>query len=167
MGMYNNLNDIVRVFRNDETLIRLLYYPPVDIVENTVDPLSDTTILPNILEMDDDTIWNIIDLRLKTFPKDDDLVCDPICRLYVYAGRRFPNSNYKMASQQIIVDILCHKYFEKDLRSMRLSDRINELLVEERITGMSKIDYVDGSPISAPNDYVGYRHIYQFGSTRS
>ena len=60
-----------------------------------------------------------------------------------------------MADQEIVIDILCHSDFENgDLRSMRIADRVNELIALERITGMGKIDYVLGSRINAPKDYV-------------
>lgn len=162
MGMFNNLKDIVKVFRFDEQLLRLLYYPPKDIVKNVKDPLDDS--LPNVLDIDAD--WQIRDRRIMLIPKAEDLVEESLCRIYLYAGRRRPTKNYQVASQEVIVDILCHNSFEKDLRSMKISDRINDLLVDESITGISKIDYVDGDIINAPADYVGYRHVYVFGSVK-
>ena len=166
MGMYQNLKDIVRVFRYDETLLRLLYYPIKDITSNTKDPLDNS--LQDILRMSESTIWEIRDKSIFLTSKSDDLELEPLCRIYLYAGRRRSDRNsYIMASQEITVDIFCHSEFEKDLRSLRISDRINELLVDERITGFGKIEYVSGYPIQAPNDYVAYRHIYEFGSSNS
>lgn len=164
MSMFKNLRDIVKLFRFDETLLRLLHYPPEDIAKNVKDPLSPT--LPNVLEID--TTWSIRDKHIFLVPKADDLVTTPICRIYLYAGRRQPQTrgSFAVANQEVIVDILCHMDFEKDLRSMRISDRINELLVMERVTGLGKMDYVDGRPISAPSGYVGYQHVYEFGSSK-
>lgn len=160
MGMYDNLKDIVKVFRFDETLLRLLYYPPLDLTKGTKDPLDVT--LPNVMEMDLEELWAIRDKRIMSTRKADDLEQEPLCRIYLYAGRRKPvNGGYVYANQQIIVDILCHMDFEKDLRSMRISDRIEELLVKQRVTGISKILYVDGGQINAPEDYVGYSHIFE------
>lgn len=163
MGMYDNLQDIVKVFRFDETLLRLLYYPPEDIKNKIKDPLDES--LEDMLVVDED--WSIRDKRIMLVPKSDDLVDDPLCRIYLYAGRRSPqNRNFQTANQEIIVDILCHNNFEKDLRSMRISDRINELLVHERVTGMGKIDYMNGNQITSPTNYVGYRHSYEFVVTK-
>lgn len=163
MGMYDNLKDIVKIFRFDETLLRLLYYPPKDIANNIKDPLDDS--LDNVLDIDMD--WSIRDKRIMLIPKSDDLENNPLCRIYLYAGRRNPTRNYHVANQEVIIDILCHSDFEKDLRSMRISDRVNDLLFNERVTGLGKLDYEDGSPISAPLNFVGYRHVFKFGSTKS
>lgn len=162
MGMYDNLIDIVRLFHNDETLLRLLHYPPTN-YNDIADPLDNS--LNNIMDIDDD--WTIRDKVIMLAPKSDDLEDEPICRVYLYAGRRTPTKNYLVANQEIIVDILCHSNYEKDLRSMRISDRINELLFDERITGMGKVDYVGGGQISAPSNYVGYSHRYVLGNVKS
>ncbi|PLR99644.1 hypothetical protein [Bacillus sp. T33-2] len=163
MGMYDNLRDIVKVFRFDDILLRLLYYPPKDIAKGIKDPLDPS--LANVLAIDID--WTIRDKRIMLVPKSEDLATSPLCRIYLYAGRRSPSRNYHVAKQEVIVDILCHNDFEKDLRSMRISDRVNELLVLEHVTGLGKIDYVNGGGINAPSAYVGYRHVYEFGSTKS
>lgn len=164
--MYDNLRDIVKVFRNDEDLLRLLYYLPQDLVSNPFDPLDRR--LPNILMMNDDEMWEIRDKRIFLTSKSDDLVNEPICRLYVYAGNRRPDlNNYISANQEVTVDIFCNNDFEKDLRSLRISDRINELLIAERVTGIGKIDYVHGFPIPAPENYVAFRHVYDFWCTKS
>lgn len=165
MGMYDNIRDVVKVFRFDEELNRLLYYPPENMFSDppVLDPLDSS--LPNVLELDED--WAIRDDTIMTIAKADDLENKALCRVYIYAGRRNPQSqNYAAAHQELIIDVLCHSEFEKDLRSMRISDRVNQLLVHERITGLGKMDYSQGSPISAPNNYIGYRHIYSFGATK-
>lgn len=162
MSMYNNLIDIVKTFYNDETLLRLLHYPPTN-YNDIPDPLDKS--LPNITDTDDD--YSIRDYVIMLAPKTDDLESNPSCRLYLYAGRRTPTSNYVTANQEVIVDILCHNDYEKDLRSMKISDRVNELLFDSRVTGMAKIDYVGGSPIKAPSEYVGYSHKYVFVSSKN
>src|SRR5690554_3517644 len=145
MAMYDNFIDILNVIRNDETLLRLLYYSPENIATGVEDPLSPT--LPNVLEFDRKKLKKIRDERIVKSAKYDDLVVEkPICRLYVYLGRRSPqNNNYLVAKQQVIIDIFCHNDIENaDLRSSRISDRLNELLVLEPITGLGKMDYVNG-----------------------
>jgi hypothetical protein len=164
MGMYENLRDIVKVFRFDETLLRLLFYPAKDLAKNTDDPLDPN--LPNMLNKNEEVLWEIRDKRIYTTKKADDLENDPICRIYVYAGKRKPSMDYIIASQEVVVDIFCHNSYEKDMRSLRISDCVNDLLISERITGFGKVEYVQGFPFDAPNDYVAFRHIYKFGSTK-
>jgi hypothetical protein len=161
MSMRKSMSDIYKIFINDETLLRLLYYPPKNLATNTPDPLSPT--LTNILDMPLDEKWAIIDDRILLTPKTDDLTT-PKCRLLFYAGRRTTTSNYYYANQEIICDILVHFDYEKDQRSMWISDRINELLVRERITGIGKMDYIGGGQIRAVDNYVGYQNKYEFGS---
>ncbi|PGZ96949.1 hypothetical protein COE51_16390 [Bacillus pseudomycoides] len=167
MGMYQNFLDIMNVIYNDEDLLRLLYYPPANLGTDTLDPLDPC--LPNIKDMEVKTKWNIINERVMLTPKTDDLDSKAICRILIYAGRRRPNSgNYLMAHQHFVVDIVCHFSFENgDIRSTRISDRLNELLALQHITGIGKMDYYDGNQLSSPKEYVGYRHIYEFGSTKS
>lgn len=161
MSMYKNLIDIVQVFRHDEELLRLLHYEPENIAKKIPDPLDVS--LPNILDIDDD--WKIRDNVIKLVPKTSNLEEKPICRIYLYAGRRDGSTNnYLTAKQQIVVDVLCHTDFEQDIRSTRICDKVNDLLVHSRITGFGKIDYLEGTPISAPVDFIGYRNIYEVGS---
>ncbi|MEH7346009.1 hypothetical protein V7122_19385 [Bacillus sp. JJ1532] len=161
MSMYKNLIDIVRVFYHDEPLLRLLHYKPEDMAQRRLDPLDKS--LANILDIDKD--WVIRDKVFKLVPKSSNLEDEPICRIYLYAGRRERASgNYLHANQMVVVDILCHIDYEKDLRSCRIGDRINELIVDSNVTGFGKIRYVEGMPFAAPEDYVGYRHFYEVGN---
>lgn len=159
MGMYDILRDVVKVFRSDESLLRLLYYPAQNLITNTKDPLDAS--LPNILSMNEEKLWQIRDKTIYTISKGDDLETEPLCRIYLYAGRRNPDRNYLLANQEITVEIFIHNEYEKDLRSLRVSDRVNELLISQHITGIGKVEYVQGFPINAPNDYVAYRHNYE------
>jgi hypothetical protein len=162
MGMYDNLNDIVKTLYNDETLLRLLYYPPSNF-STIKDPLDDS--LPNILDTDED--WSIRDERIIPRYKSMDLENNELCRINVYAGNRTStNHNYQMANQDIIIDVFTHDFFERDIRSLRISDRLNEILIHTRTTGVTKIRYEEGRRIEAPNQYSGYRHFYSFESAK-
>lgn len=167
MGLYQNIKDILKVIYNDETLLRLLYYPAADLATDTLDPLDLS--LPNILSIELEQRWNIINLRVLMTPKDDDLDSVPICRLLIYIGNRSPhNANYLQANQQLVIDLFVHFNFEnKDVRTSRIADRLNQLLVEERITGIGKVNYTRGQPLPSPaKEYVAYRHVYEFGSVK-
>lgn len=160
MGMYDNILTIYQKLSNDEELLRLLYYPPEDIVKGIKDPLDSS--LPNILSLPVNKIYEIKNDRVKKTPKSDDLEDKQICRIYIYSGRRNPNNgNYLLADQKIIIDCLIHNSFQEgDLRLERVSDRINKLLVHGRIVGIGEMEYDDGDLISAPKEYIGFRHIY-------
>lgn len=163
MGMHQNINDVMKLFYYDETLLRLLYYPPTNFA-NIPDPLDDS--LEDMLVKDED--WSIRLDRIKTSDKSTDFENEPICRMYVYLGRREPEgNNFLVADQEVVVDIICHTDFENgDFRSTRISDRVNELLCQKRVTGFGKVKYASGNPIAAPDGYCGYRHIYEFGSLK-
>jgi hypothetical protein len=167
MGMYKNIQDILNVLWYDEELLRLLVYMPENILTNTPDPLDSS--LENILEKSIEEQWKIRNEVIMLTPKDDDLVENRKCRLFVYLGDREPNrGNYHIATQELVVDILCHSDFENgDMRTTRIGDRLNELFAMERVTGFGKTDYVRGTIISrTPSQYVGYRHIYSFGGMK-
>lgn len=162
MSMYQNFTDIINVLNFDEDLLRLLYYAPANLATNTPDPLDPS--LQNIKDMDEATQWQIRDERILFIPKTDDLTSDkPLCRLLVYAGRRNSSGNYLFADQELVIDIICHNSFENgDLRSKKISDRLYQLLVGTRINGIGRMDYYTGMPISSPNEYIGFRHVYEF-----
>jgi hypothetical protein len=163
MGMYDNMKDIIKVLKNDEILLRLLYYPVKNYNTNTPDPLDES--LENVLDMDASVLKEIREKRIMLIPKADDLTPEPLCRIYVYAGRRKPDKSYHYADQEIVVEVFCHNNFETDLRSMRINDRINELLINGRIvSGFGKIEYVRGHPIEAPMNYVAYQNVYEVGN---
>jgi hypothetical protein len=166
MGMYNDFLDIIKYLKSDEELNRLLYYPAEDLGNDVVDPLDVS--LPNVMNMDVEERSEIINKRIVKSAKYKDLEDDKICRLYVYAGRRLPeNNNYLFASQEVVIDILCHSDFENgDLRSLRISDRLNQLICNERIVGIGKMGFVGARQINAPYEYVGYQVIYDFGSLK-
>lgn len=158
MSMRKHMVDIYKVFSTDETLLRLLYYKP----ENAADDPLDSS-KPNILDMTDK--WDIIQDRIKTTSKVDDLDDEAKCRLLFYSAGRNGTNNYLVADQEIKIDLLVHYYFEDvDLRMSWICDRVNELMFDQRITGYGKVDFKNGKPISAPNGYVGYQLLYQFGS---
>jgi hypothetical protein len=159
----NHIKDTYKVLINSEELKRLLWYPPEDILTNTPPPLSPT--LPNISD-DEDLNWKIIDDRILLNSKSDDLVENKKCRIYLYSGSKNPSENSAVAVQDIIIDVLWHELFDKDLRSNSIEEVLSNLLNHKRITGIGKMKYADGDPISAPKNYQGYRHIFQVGTRK-
>ncbi|MCI1590397.1 hypothetical protein [Heyndrickxia oleronia] len=165
MGMHDNLFEVFNVLKNDEKLLRLLYYPPQDLAKNIPDPLDER--LKNIGEMESEKQALIRGEHIYFSPQADDLETKKICRLYLYAGKRRPTSNYLMADQEIVIDILCpFEYENGDMRSMKIADRINELVCLNRITGIGKVDYVYGNQVNALKDYVAYQHIFKVCSMK-
>jgi hypothetical protein len=98
--------------------------------------------------------------------KYKDLEKETICRLYVYAGSRRPaNNNYLSANQELVIDIMCHSDFENgDLRSLRISDRLNQLFCQSRIVGIGQMDFVGARQINAPYEYSGYQVIFEYST---
>jgi hypothetical protein len=157
MKMRQNLRDIYLMFINDEILLRLLYYPP----EDPLDPAKE-----DILSKSDK--WSIIDDRIVLTSKVDDLEEGSVekCRLLLFPGRRGNTNNYALANQEIVIDLLVHFKYEKDQRLEWISDRVNELICHEKVTGVGEMKFKDGNPISAPKNYIGYRLKYEFGSVK-
>lgn len=152
------------VLINNENLKRLLWYPPEDILTNTPNPLS--TSLPNISD-NEDLNWEVIEDRILLNSKSDDLVENKKCRLFLYLGNRRNDGNNKaVANQEIIIDVLWHESFESDFRFDQITKTLSKLLIGQKITGIGKMRYNDGKPISAPQNYQGYRHIYDIGSVK-
>jgi hypothetical protein len=157
------IKDVFMVLIGDEKLKRLLWYPPQNIKTNTPDPLSPT--LPDI-SSDETLNWQVIDDRILKNDKQDDLVNDPKCRLYLYLGSRDRTDNSSIASQKIIIDVLWHDLFDADERSQSIERELRRILVGKRITGIGKMKYYTGDPINAPQNYQGYRHVYEIGSLK-
>ena len=162
MGMYNDFLDIIKYLKSDEELLRLLYYPPEN-GNDVLDPLDAS--LPNIMDKDIEEKSEIVNKRIMKSAKYKDLENDSICRLYLYAGNRRPTSNYSSANQELVIDILCHSDFENgDLRSLRISDRLNQLFCQERLVGIGQMDFVGARQVNAPYEYTGYQVIFTYST---
>lgn len=160
MRMKDNLSDVYKVLTSDETLLRLLYYLPSSSLD---DPLS--TDKANILDMENH--WDIINNVIMPTFKTDDLNENPKCRLMVCPGNRNSTGNYLLSEQEIVFAIFVHIDFDKaDLRLSWICDRINELMNNKQITGIGKVRFLSGRPISIRGNiyYVGYELVYVFGS---
>jgi len=143
----------------DEELMRLLVYPAKHRLD---DPLSVDK--PNILEMGEDELWNLIDLHLVSAIKLDDLESNKICRVFYFAGDgRQTNSSYLFSNQEYNFDVLVpYEYQIKDKRLEMICDRLNELIFDKRIGGVGKTLFKRRHPINSPNGYLGFRLVYEF-----
>ena len=158
MGMRENFQAFYRVLTQDEVLLRLLHYKPSNALDNPLDPLK-----PDVLTHPDR--WEIVEDVIKNTPRTADLTTEPKARVMMYLGRRRKTRNYLMAAQEIIFDVLVHFDIEDvDQRMSWICDRINDLVFDERITGVSKVSYEDGIPFAAPEKYVAFRLTYTVGS---
>ena len=152
MSLQRNMLEIFEKLRNDEKLIRLLTLPARDDTKGIKEPLDQT--LPDILDKSNKTSLEINEIKddvIYKIPKIDDLEDRQICRIYAYPGkRRSNNGNFLYAS------------FEKgDLRSARIIDRLDEMFTLKNISGIGKMIYLDGDPIAAPKNYIGYKHLFK------
>ncbi|PAD85028.1 hypothetical protein CHH57_01580 [Niallia circulans] len=168
MGLYDDILNTFIHIRKDEDLLRLLTLKPENFAEGIPDPLSPT--LPNIIDKPPEELSDIQNKHIMKSVKVDDLEPIKLCRLFIYPGRRTPErNNYATADQEIHIDILCHVDYENgDFRSSRITDRLNDLLVNAKVKGVfGKLEYVGGNIISGvPRNYVGYKCVYEFGSFR-
>ncbi len=159
MEMREMLYDIFKKFTTNEKLLRLLYYKPSSGTDN---PLDSTK--PNILQMEINARWDIINDTIKSTKKVDDLDTTEKCRILFYPGRRNPKgNNYYVSDQTIVIDILTHTSFDEvDMRCVWIADHVNSLLHNETVTGGVKMLFRSGDQIGAPIGYVGYRLIYEY-----
>ena len=164
VALYNNMIDFYKVLIKDEPLMRLLYYPAKN---TTDDPLSKSK--PNLIDTD---IYrnDILKQRILRAPNADGLVenNEGICRICMYMGTSTRTENIYMFNQRIVFDIFVNiqKYEMVDSRSMRIIDRLNEIVNDEPVTGMGACTNVTFAPITAPVGYIGYTSEFMFGSTK-
>ncbi|STO12868.1 Uncharacterised protein [[Flavobacterium] thermophilum] len=157
MNLRKNLIDILNRISNDETLLRLLYYP--------VDPLNTSKL--DVKSLSDFSA--IKKERIFLSPKTNDLNDKAICRVCMYMGNRDNTQNKKVALQDVVFDVYAHidQYDKNDARALWICDRINEILHDEWITGVGKMESYRSLIIpNAPSGYIGYRMIFTFGSVK-
>ena len=164
MALYQNLVDFFNVIAKDEDLIRLLYYPAKNSLD---DPLAKSK--ANLFGTD---IYrnDILKQRILRAPKANELVDknEGICRICMYMGSSTRTFNNRTFNQRINFDVFVNidRYEIVDCRSMRIIDRLNHLVNNKPITGMGKVQSVTFAPIAAPEGYIGYTSEYMFGSTK-
>lgn len=155
MNMKKNLEDIFKVLHNNVDLLKLLYHLPANRLDN---PLTKAEIksLSNG--------WEIIDDRIKFTPTVTGFDT-PKCRICFYFGKRRKTYNPLVPIQHVKFDVLVHEsYNNVDARLSWICDKLNEILFNNRITGMGRCQFYGGGDISGlPEGYIGYQLIYEFG----
>lgn len=167
MNLKKGLDDLFKVLSNDEILLRLLHYIPEDASDK---PLDNTK--PDVLSLKNK--WEIIDKVLMPTDKKYDLDLESkICRLCFYTGTRQPLQNYNQtsrslsdnpyaSSQNYNFDIYVHVDIDHiDGRLTNIADRLNEILLLERVADVGEFVLDFGSPINTtPDGLIGYKLVY-------
>lgn len=171
LGFRKQLLDIFNTLQTDEKLMRLLYYIPKNALD---DPLSGSK--KDVTKFDTEEFQKIISNSLIPADKKNDLDVDnsELCRICMYNGERFPQSyrssatnmystNNQVVTQYMIFDVYVHLNIDIiDLRLSWICDRLNDLLVNEKLTGISQFEFYQSTPIyNTPKGFSGYRLAYK------
>lgn len=169
MKLKESLEKIFIDLSKDEELLRLLHYIPKNALDNPLDKSK-----KDILSRDDEKKDEIIKKILNPSDKTYDLVLDSkMSRICFYTGTRKPQesrNNYTgrqqdnpYSSDQIYnFDIYVHVDIDiMDFRMTWICDRLNELLLLNRITDVGEFIFAFSSPIAnTPKGFIGYKMAY-------
>lgn len=157
------VDTLYKKFTNDEHLMRLLAYPYEDEFNNPIDCLDPS--LPSIVGSPDHHILarNHVSKNIK----QNDINTVKTNKIFIHLGRRYPiYNNFLLARQELIIDIISHVDFEEfDSRLSDISDRVDALIVHEKIT-MGKADITAPIPYEAPREYYRYQLKYFVWATK-
>ena len=156
-------NRIVNILRNYEHLLRLLNYNYLDEQGNPQDVLDPE--LPNISSSKNHI--KVSTEHIVKVSKIDELKTVKTCMILIHLGKRRPVfSNYMLAKQEVLIDILVHGDFqEKDYRLDDICDRLDYLLIHEKIS-MGKFDISTPIPMEAPKEYYRYQMKYTYWTSK-
>lgn len=161
-SMRQVMNMIHTILREDETLMRLLYYNPRNSETGDLDPLDEN--LPNIVD-GSEKYWDIVENHLIVGTKTTDIEEKKICRIYIYPHRRRQTfRNHLFVNQEVVVDVLIHEKYFADMRLEWINDRVIELLTFEKLDNvLGKVDYIQGNNrINAPRGYDKYENTFEY-----
>ena len=150
MLLVKNVSEVYSIILHDSKIRRMIVYED--------NPLSGS--------LKDITNYDLVKDKIIFTPTVEGLDMDKTNRICVYLGIRDMNrNNHKLSNQELYFDVLSHRnYHDRDARAYMICERINELVSEGHLTGIGKIYFARGFPISAPTGYIGYRLIYDLGS---
>lgn len=170
------IQELYKIFANDEILLRLLHYPAKNQRDNPLDKnKSDILTLPPVER------FKIIDNVLVSRDKQLELdLSDNFSRINFYLGNKFPKrvyssgarqliNNPEVAEQQVIIDINTNMEIDKvDWRLNWIRDRVQYLLHSKNVKQLIKLKPEDGYSINqTAKGFVGYRLIYYTVVTES
>lgn len=151
---------IEEVLIKDETLMRLLKYPPKD--ATNPDPLD--PVLPNVVDEFSDEYWNLVDEKFVKGSQKTEVEEDSTVIICMYEGRNRPVlSSYILSKQEIRFGIIIHEDYEVDRRISRISARIADLISNRpEFVGYGALRPVGKNPSSAPVDFRRQEDIYTY-----
>ena len=156
-------NKIINILKNDEHLLRLLgynYLSPDGEYQDVLEPHLDNIVgSPQHHIISSEHIVNTV--------KVDDIKSIKTCMVLVHLGKRRPVfSNHLLAKQEVLIDVLVHNEFqENDFRMDDICDRLDYLLVHERIT-MGKFEISTPIPVEAPKEYYRFQMKYVYWTSK-
>lgn len=156
-------NKVMNILGNDEHLLRLLHYDYLDSEGNYRDVIQED--LPDIVSSSKHS--EIVNEHIVNTVKEDDIKSIKTCMLFLHAGKTRPVfGNYTLVKQELLIDILVHNdYQENDFRLDDICDRLNYLLIHERIT-MGKMDITTPIPMEAPKEYYRFQMKYVYWQSK-
>lgn len=149
----------ISVMKNDEHLLRLLHYNPLDENENFVDFTDEN--LPNITELPEDEYDEIVFDHIRTSQKTDDIEEYKKTVVFIYYGKsKAKFGNHSLVDREIIFQILSHNDFSFADRIEEICDRLDTLFVNKNIAGLGKTRLANSFPREAPKEYLAYEQKY-------
>jgi hypothetical protein len=167
MKLKESLEKLFIELSKDEELLRLLHYDSKNALDDPLDKLK-----PDITSLKEK--HKIISKVLMPSDKTYDLVLDSkMCRICFYTGTRKPLTSYNTssgrlqdnpyASDQVYnFDVYVHVDIDIiDFRMTWICDRLDELLLLNRITDVGDFILAFSSPINnTPKGFIGYKLAY-------
>lgn len=158
-GRGDILYKYINIMKNDEHLMRLLYYSPLDENGDFVDFVDMD--LPNVLDLPEDELILFQDDVIRKSQKADDIVENKKTVIFVFYGKSKPVfENKTLVKREIIFHILSHNDFAFADRIEEICDRLDTLFVGKRIGGIGKTDIGISFPREAPKEYLAYEQKY-------
>ncbi|MDF0069259.1 hypothetical protein O0I60_04565 [Staphylococcus pseudintermedius] len=149
----------IDVIKNDEHILRLLHYNPLDSNGDYVDFTDES--LPNILDLDEEEYDEIVYDHIRTTQKTDDIEEYKKTVLFVYYGKsKAKFGNYTLVDREIVFQILSHNDYSFAHRIEEICDRLDTLFVNRNIAGIGKTRLANSFPREAPKEYLAFEQKY-------
>lgn len=167
MLLKSDVEKVYNIFRQDETLLRLLYYRPADRFDYNHDPLSEA--LPNITAMGMDEIYEIVDEHIifSPLPPDFEVFNTEKLNRILFYPYSFGTSRYVNDATMQFRVFSHNDFMLNDTRPLRIIMRLNTLLNNKHVTGVGTFRFGNGRLTAAPDGYVGYEINSTYGNTMS